>query len=131
MRFGDAFAHHRRSRDLRVVSDEELLRGREEAIEVRAPSPATLSKYEISPLKLVEGPLDSPAVPLARSGLPAGDLGQPLLPWPAELLPRAVVHTQDPVDETSIAREPLVVGDGIGERRIAPNDWWLAPARGY
>ncbi len=40
MRFGDAFAHHRRSRHLRVVTDEELLRGREQAIqaiEVRAP----------------------------------------------------------------------------------------------
>jgi hypothetical protein len=75
MRFGDAFAHHRRSRHLRVVTDEELLRGREQAIEVRAPSPTTLSAYEVSALKLVEGPLDSPAVPLTRSGLPAGDLG--------------------------------------------------------
>jgi hypothetical protein len=103
MRFGDAFAHHRRSSHLRVVTDEELLRGREQAIQVRAPAPTTLSKYEISPLKLVEGPLDSPAVPLAGFGLPAGDLGQPLLPRPTEFLPGAVVHTQEPVDETSIA----------------------------
>jgi hypothetical protein len=88
---------------------------------VRLP-PTTLSKYEISPLKLVEGPLDSPAVPLTRSGLPAGDLGQPLLPWPTEFLPGAVVHAQEPIDEAGVAREPLVVGDGIGERRIAPDD---------
>jgi hypothetical protein len=33
MRFGHTFAHHQRSRDLRVVSDEELLRGREQAIQ--------------------------------------------------------------------------------------------------